>query len=1378
MERLGAEADGGGPQGVSIDQTTGDLYVSNQGQLRVEVFSATGDFIRAFGQDVVASGPDNTVSGGLETCSTADLCKTAAPGQTGGALGETSSYGALFRGRLAVVPVGAPNEGNVVLADPGNQRVQEFTSSGVFVRAFGFDVVASGPDETGTGFEVCNSSAGDVCKAGTSGTAVGQFSGGQPERVAVDETGAIYTVEQEVRVQKFTPQVAPPALSPEIFGQSETQAVKVSATGGLFRLSFKASTTPDISATATASQVESALNALPSISDAGQATGDVSSGSTTINNMVVTAEPLSGGRELTGAGIAPGTTIEFYDSFNKKLHISQPATASGVGVPLTALSGNPGSVTVAGGPGDAGGSSPYEVTFSGGRFANSNPPSLVGQLGTAPLGGGTGATANQAVVTTPTIGGPNSSGYSDGPVDVAIGAGDHVFVAKTFPAGSTSVCPDGSVSPNEQHFQELTAAGTTVDEDHGVCNGIKPQYGSADFIPVSGMAVDPGTGYLYDSRAPNGNYPREEENRVYILAPGGPPTVSLDAIDEVSSTSAVIKGSLTPNSTTSGVPGPVPTLIRLEYKLAGSPSWTVYGGDFGAGAGFSPRPVAISLDGLEPNRSYEVRLVVTKQFHEGIAITPPQQLDTLPAAPRIEAFFANNVTGTTADLHALINPLGQDSTYTFEYGTTTAYGSSAPIPAGDLPAGESAVPVTTQVTGLDGGLYHFRVVAKNDAGTSTTGDQTFSFYPPSCPNESVRQQTGAAFLPDCRAYELVSPARAGNVILTVGGPPASDATNPPRFAFEGFLGGVNESGQPTAISRDVYVSTRTVNGWVTRYTGLAADEGATHGGPPDPESGEIENFASDLGSLSLNRILDWDFGQSGFVCCGKLGYTAPNLYDAAGNKLGKLPTNLAEVPGSTLDMSEGGFKGALQPSPDFSHYVFSTADLQFAPGGLLSAPGSVYDNDVEDGSTAIVSKTAAGDIPPGTGGSKEVIRIPAVSDDGSHILMSTKAGPASALTPVHLYMSIDRKPAYDVSIGQDGLNHGVTYQGMTSDGGSVYFSSPEQLTADDHDESVDLFVWKADEPDTLTRVSKGADGSGDSDQCASSWITRCGIQVVPLGAKTDNALASSSGDIYFYSPEQLVAGKGVPGQRNLYVYRGGSLHHIVALDANATLDRIQVTSDGDYLAVLTRAKLTSYDNAGFDEMYTYQVDAGGPFKCASCVPDGGNPTKNVEASEDGIFLANDGRAFFTTGDPLVPEDINAKLRDVYEFVDNRPQLISSGSSPRDTNALIGVSRDGTNVYFTTMDSLVGQDRNGPFRKFYDARTGGGFPFTPPQAPCQAADECHGPSSAGPPPVAAGTSVPLGNGGNAATKSKSRKKKNGKGKKRKKHKNSATRVHRR
>jgi hypothetical protein len=136
-------------------------------------------------------------------------------------------------------------------------------------------------------------------------------------------------------------------------------------------------------------------------------------------------------------------------------------------------------------------------------------------------------------------------------------------------------------------------------------------------------------------------------------------------------------------------------------------------------------------------------------------------------------------------------------------------------------------------------------------------------------------------------------------------------------------------------------------------------------------------------------------------------------------------------------------------------------------------------------------------------------------------------------------------------------------------------------------------------------------------------------------------------------------------------------------------------------------------------------------------------------------MANDGRTFFYTPEALVPQDTD-ELSDVYEYVDGRPQLITTGTGSEATqvtpnqkrqSGLIGVSADGINVYFTTYETLVPQDRNGQFLKFYDARTDGGFLYSPPPPPCDAADECHGAGSSPPAAPTISSRGDLGIGGN-------------------------------
>jgi len=91
-------------------------------------------------------------------------------------------------------------------------------------------------------------------------------------------------------------------------------------------------------------------------------------------------------------------------------------------------------------------------------------------------------------------------------------------------------------------------------------------------------------------------------------------------------------------------------------------------------------------------------------------------------------------------------------------------------------------------------------------------------------------------------------------------------------------------------------------------------------------------------------------------------------------------------------------------------------------------------------------------------------------------------------------------------------------------------------------------------------------------------------------------------------------------------------------------------------------------------------------------------------------------------------------------------------------SLLGGSPDGRDVFFSTFETLVEQDQNGPFIKMYDARSGGGFDFQYKLAPCEAADECHGVDSAPPPAPRIGTRNDLGSSGNVQTPSKKRAKK--------------------
>ncbi len=85
---------------------------------------------------------------------------------------------------------------------------------------------------------------------------------------------------------------------------------------------------------------------------------------------------------------------------------------------------------------------------------------------------------------------------------------------------------------------------------------------------------------------------------------------------------------------------------------------------------------------------------------------------------------ANDVTQTSATIAGTAtNPGFTAGTVSFEYGTSTAYGSTTTPDA--LPAGASASPSAALTSLTPDTTYHYRVMATNDEGTATGADQTF-----------------------------------------------------------------------------------------------------------------------------------------------------------------------------------------------------------------------------------------------------------------------------------------------------------------------------------------------------------------------------------------------------------------------------------------------------------------------------------------------------------------------------------------------------------------------------------------------------------------------------------------------------------------------------
>ena len=99
-----------------------------------------------------------------------------------------------------------------------------------------------------------------------------------------------------------------------------------------------------------------------------------------------------------------------------------------------------------------------------------------------------------------------------------------------------------------------------------------------------------------------------------------------------------------------------------------------------------------------------------------------------PLTPTVTMTAASNVTTTSATLNGLANPNGSPTTVVMQWGTTTAYGNTAP--AQSPGSGTTNVPVAADIGGLTPNTtYHYRIVASNGAGTTNGADTTFSTLP-------------------------------------------------------------------------------------------------------------------------------------------------------------------------------------------------------------------------------------------------------------------------------------------------------------------------------------------------------------------------------------------------------------------------------------------------------------------------------------------------------------------------------------------------------------------------------------------------------------------------------------------------------------------------
>lgn len=643
----------------------------------------------------------------------------------------------------------------------------------------------------------------------------------------------------------------------------------------------------------------------------------------------------------------------------------------------------------------------------------------------------------------------------------------------------------------------------------------------------------------------------------------------------------------------------------------------------------------------------------------------------------------------------------------------------------------------------------------------------------SCANEAIRKEQGSSYLPDCRAYELVSPPGATALQNSLFEEERTRAA-----AAGGALSWFSFYPPPSAQSGGMFfLSRRSASGWSTESLIL----------PLSTESSGFECKPSVyMGPQLQHEVLQDGFetlaaSGSATVACGRnepplIGAQQAATMRAAGLQVEPEGSqNLyLHAPGSALYQPLNLTPNAVVPadawlqdvSDDFTHVAFDenaklTEDAPEGEAAYEWVNGTVY----------LISVLPSGTPAPGT--MVDRAKVPneanealphfvrglgavrhALSGDGrraffeSHGDLYVRLNPEAAdeVTGVHSGAECAAKACtlqLDASVA-GGAGGGGRFLVATEDGATVFFmdSAEAKLTSDTQEGSGENLYSYQVETGELTDLTPQAH--------------------VELHGMLGFGERAGGYHLYF-DAEGVLTGANAEGRAplverpNLYVLASGhGISFIGTLQPEAFREGLGVESwqrgeeesdaaspNGDYFVFGSLSPLTEYDNVDPStgerdrELFLYDASAES-VACVSCQATGAPPVGPVHMQtlqQSGgqltpLYLRrsvlNDGTVFFTTPQPLVQADINDRP-DVYEYTGGNVHLLSGGVEAYGAyfveasayNPATG--REGEEVFFISAQRLLGAPPGGPV--IYDAHRDGGFP-EPSKSPECAGEECR------------------------------------------------------
>ncbi len=308
----------------------------------------------------------------------------------------------------------------------------------------------------------------------------------------------------------------------------------------------------------------------------------------------------------------------------------------------------------------------------------------------------------------------------------AVASAPSATTGPTTAIGSTSATITGTVNPGGQSTTWYVEYGTSSAYGSKTAPASAGSGSSATNVSADLSGLKVGTTYHYRVVATNTTSTDHGSDAVFTTLV--PPDVTTGAASSITATSASLNGTVDPNGRD--------TTYYFEYGTT-----TSYGtktSTKSAGSATSPQSESAGVSGLQVGRTYHFRIVASS---DGGTTTGKDSTFATSSAPGVATGDVASVAPTTATLKGSVTPNGLATTWWFEYGTTTGYGSKTG--SQNAGAGTSARAVSVGIKSLKvATTYHYRLVAQNSSGKTVGEDRTFSTVGPPAAQTGATQNAG------------------------------------------------------------------------------------------------------------------------------------------------------------------------------------------------------------------------------------------------------------------------------------------------------------------------------------------------------------------------------------------------------------------------------------------------------------------------------------------------------------------------------------------------------------------------------------------------------------------------------------------------------------